>query len=30
VRCDEAAYRVTLMPDMAAKVERIDDGKKNR
>ena len=30
VRCNEAAYRVTLVPDLAAKVERIDDSKQNR
>jgi hypothetical protein len=25
VRCDEASYRVTLVPNLAAKVERADD-----
>jgi hypothetical protein len=30
VRCDEGAYRVTLVPNMAAKVERVDDRKTDR
>ena len=25
LRCDEGAYRVTLVPDLAARVERIQD-----
>jgi len=28
LRCDEGAYRVTLVPNLAAKVERVDDRKK--
>jgi hypothetical protein len=30
VRCDEGLYRVTLVPNMAARVERVDDRKSDR
>ena len=30
VRCDEGSYRVTLVPNLAAKVERVGDRKNDR